>query len=164
MPVFNVVSAHIFCIESVSLHCYVVRPYDRPLELARGKSRQSLPEYLPSDFHKRKAITADNFNTDVTSIHSTQVSTPVASGSRAIHTSTPVASSSGQASSPASCSSDGLDVAEKVILRLLGGEGISWFDQRHLIEECDSCKRYFLGNYLRARTYRQRSDYSILGS
>ena len=121
-----------------------MQPYDRPLEIARRRGRQSFPDYLPSDYRRRKAITATS-NTDDSSTRFagnsavSQASSPVASGS-----------GSGQPSSPASTGSDNLDIAEKVLLRLLGGEGVSWLDQRHMIEECDSCKRYFLSNYLRA--------------
>lgn len=120
-----------------------MRPYDRPLQLAKRKSWHSLPEYSSSEFNNSMAMTTYNYDSG-----KTYASTAIVSG--ATLTSTPVASSSGQASSPASSSSDGLDTAEKILLCLLGGKGVSWYDQRHLIEECNSCKRFYLSNYLRS--------------
>ena len=114
------------------LKLFVVQPSDRPLEIARLiMPRLSLP--APPQYHENI------------------YRAPVPSSSTSLTSSIPSSSTRVASVSASSVESNEteLDASQRIMMRLIHREGVSHYDQRDLLEQCNNCRQYFLNTFLR---------------
>lgn len=122
---------------------FAVSPSSRPLELARRRARRSLPEPLPST----RSILPANIARAPSPLFMS--SSDPGSSSQSILP----AHNEWTALNPGPSSRESSVIEhheqERILLRLMRGEGISAYDNMDLIEQCDKCQHYFLSVHLR---------------